>query len=333
MRDDGRRRRRAPSALGAIFLAAAMVPPAAAGVPDGPPAAEPAACADCHDAAAGFDASVHGKAGLECASCHTDLAQAAGFPHPEPVPVDCTACHEATISREHPPTCADCHGGHDIKKVTGSVRSAAADRLAGTCGKCHEGPARDFAAGIHGGELAKGNPDVPTCLTCHGGHGIRLNDDPDSPVGPASQARTCARCHDDEEIASKYHLPPARLQTFVGSYHGLASEYGERNVANCASCHGAHRILPSTDPASTIHASNLPGTCGACHAQAGSHFAEGKVHVEDRWEDNKYAYVARRFYQGMIGSMMAVFAVFMVVDFTYRVRRRNGRPPRGREAP
>jgi hypothetical protein len=184
--------------------------------------------------------------------------------------------------------------------------------------------------GIHGRELIKGNPDVPTCLTCHGGHAIMMNEDPNSPVSPSSLAHTCASCHDNDEIAEKYGMPPARLETFVGSFHGLASEYGQKDVANCASCHGEHRILPSSDPSSSIHANNLPGTCGKCHEQAGKHFADGKIHLRDSWEDNPFTYTAGVFYRTMISGMMAVFGIFMIVDFRYRVRRR--REERARKA-
>ena len=34
---------------------------------------------------------------------------------------------------------------------------------------------------------------------------------------------------------------------------------------DCASCHGFHGILPSTDPKSRTNPKNLARTCGACH--------------------------------------------------------------------
>ena len=53
-------------------------------------------------------------------------------------------------------------------------------------------------------------------------------------------------------------------------------------MANCASCHGVHNILPSTDPASSIYPDNLQHTCGkpGCHPQAVSLFAKGAIHTE-----------------------------------------------------
>jgi cytochrome b subunit of formate dehydrogenase len=51
-------------------------------------------------------------------------------------------------------------------------------------------------------------------------------------------------------------------------------------VANCASCHGIHNILPSTDPGSQTHAANLVSTCGKCHPGATENFAIGTVHLD-----------------------------------------------------
>jgi len=290
-------------------------------------AAKPA-CTECHDIGTEFHTSVHGQAGLECGSCHADLAEAAEFPHAAPKAVDCVSCHDVPVSRQHPPGCAECHGSHEIRRAKDLTSPELGDLLAGMCGSCHEQIVRDYREGIHGRALAEGIPDVPTCLTCHGGHAILLTKDPNSPVRADAQASTCASCHDNEEIARKYGLPPARLQTFRDSFHGLANAYGDRQVANCASCHGVHRILPSSDPNSTIAAKNLPTTCGKCHPQAGRNFAVGKVHLLDRWEDNPFTYVARRFYQGAIGGMMGVFVIFMAVDFTFRRRRNLRRRPR-----
>jgi formate dehydrogenase gamma subunit len=79
---------------------------------------------------------------------------------------------------------------------------------------------------------------------------------------------------------TKYNLPPDRVKTFFESYHGLAAQYGSTLAANCASCHGVHKILPSSDKQSTIHPSNLAVTCGKCHPGATDNFAQSKVHVD-----------------------------------------------------
>jgi len=82
-------------------------------------------------------------------------------------------------------------------------------------------------------------------------------------------------------------------------------------VANCASCHGVHNILPSTDLRSTINRSNLVATCGQCHPGVTEEFALGKVHVDAPLSADTGSRAVRwirKFYLGMIvvviGSML-----------------------------
>ena len=51
-------------------------------------------------------------------------------------------------------------------------------------------------------------------------------------------------------------------------------------MANCASCHGVHNILPSTDSKSTINKANLDTTCGQCHKGVTQKFTQNKVHMD-----------------------------------------------------
>ena len=55
----------------------------------------------------------------------------------------------------------------------------------------------------------------------------------------------------------------------------LPMQQGSVTAANCASCHGAHEILPSSDPRSMINPKNLEKTCGQCHPGIGSQVAQG----------------------------------------------------------
>ena len=75
-------------------------------------------------------------------------------------------------------------------------------------------------------------------------------------------------------------MPGRRIATYLASYHGLATEGGSSIAANCASCHGVHNILPSSDPRSTINPANLVKTCGQCHPGATANFAKGKIHID-----------------------------------------------------
>ena len=154
-------------------------------------------------------------------------------------------------------SCNDCHstGGtaHRILAPGDALSTINHFNISKTCGKCHRYIAQDYDAGIHGQMTRRGQVESPTCTTCHGEHNILPAEDPRSPVSPNRLAEaTCAPCHESAFLNEKYELPTGRLTSFQDSYHGLKSKAGDTTVANCASCHGAHRILPATDKDSTV---------------------------------------------------------------------------------
>jgi cytochrome b subunit of formate dehydrogenase len=122
---------------------------------------------------------------------------------------------------------------------------------------------------------------APVCTDCHGIHSIKNHLDPNSSVSTQNIAAiTCARCHEGMRLSQEFGVAGRRETTYLASYHGLASKLGSQIVANCASCHGVHNILPSTDARSTIHPANLVKTCGQCHPGVTQKFALSKVHVD-----------------------------------------------------
>jgi formate dehydrogenase gamma subunit len=273
-------------------------------------AAEPiknSACLDCHGDktltktnAAGKDvslfvdvaklaASVH-KTNL-CASCHADITAKHPDDNVPAQPANCKACHErqsesygASVhglalakGRKNSAACSDCHSGHNIVPPTSPASPLHFSRLAETCGGCHDQAAKDVEASVHGKAVAAGHREAPTCTDCHSEHKIEALK---SSSSLKISVEVCSRCHASERMNTKYNLPPDRVKTFFDSYHGLAAQYGSTLAANCASCHGVHKILPSTDPRSSIYRTNLVVTCGKCHPGATENFAQSKVHVD-----------------------------------------------------
>ncbi len=180
-------------------------------------------------------------------------------------------------------TCNDCHssGGTAHKILAPGHADSAINHfnIPQTCGKCHRGVESDFMEGIHGHLVERGETDAPVCTNCHGEHGIISPDDPRSPVSSARLAEeTCSPCHESAVLNEKYGLQSGRLATFIDSYHGLKSKAGDTHVANCASCHGVHRILPSSNPSSTVHPANLQHTCGDCHPGISEKMAAMPIH-------------------------------------------------------
>ena len=239
--------------------------------------------------AAKLAASIHRT--NTCVSCHADITANHPDDNLPAKPVACARCHERqsesygasvhgeALARGVPgaATCSDCHDGHTILPPTDPESPLHFSHLAQTCGACHPQEASDVEQSVHGKAVAAGHRDAPTCTDCHSEHQITAL------KGSSSweiSAEVCSRCHASERLNTKYNLPPDRVKTFFESYHGLAAEYGSTLAANCGSCHGVHKILPSTDPQSSIYPTNLVATCGKCHPGATENFARSKMHVD-----------------------------------------------------
>lgn len=227
-----------------------------------------------------------------CEMCHTnvDLIKNHDLLREEPIKLYESSVHGQATQRglQFAATCGDCHsaGDADGKRTAHRILSAgdAAStihhfNIPDTCGKCHGGIAQDYWEGIHGQLVKRGEVDAPVCTRCHGEHGILPASDLRSPVSAARLAEaTCAPCHESALLNDRYGIPSGRLKSYVDSYHGLKRKAGSVHVANCASCHGEHKILPHTDPKSSIHPANLQATCGGCHPGISEVMATAPIH-------------------------------------------------------
>jgi cytochrome b subunit of formate dehydrogenase len=290
--------RRLGSAWIGLLLGAALANPLAAA------SAPSAACSTCHDQGQKLEKSAH--AGLPCDTCHESHEK---YPHPAGIakPV-CSGCHPDQAGdyalgvhgqarkngNEGAPDCAVCHGSAHELLAPGSQAFRAA--VPDTCGMCHSEVAGQYRASVHGQALARGVTQAPLCTDCHGEHRILKHTNEASPVNAAHIRDTCGSCHGDVRLTRKFGLPSDRLVSFDSSYHGLAAKAGSQTVANCASCHGVHNILPSSDPKSTINPRNLPKTCGQCHPGAGTRFAISQVHVTEGNSEPAALRWVRQFY-------------------------------------
>ena len=176
--------------------------------------------------------------------------------------------------------CTDCHNSHDIQPASNSQSSIAKVNIPATCGKCHRTEAAEFMRSVHGQAVARGVSRAPVCTDCHGIHNIKMPFDQNTANATTAVATdTCAKCHEGVALTQEFGVASGRVSSYKDSYHGLASQMGSKVVANCASCHGVHNILPSSDPRSMINTANLPQTCGQCHVGAGANFTNGKIHL------------------------------------------------------
>jgi len=253
-------------------------------------AADNSACLACHgDQGAKLQKSAHDA--LACASCHVKHDE---YPHPANVPKPvCSQCHQGQQADYErgvhgqavkngngaAPDCAVCHGAaHELLRPKSAEFR---EKVPQTCGMCHNEVAEQFRTSVHGQALANGITQAPICTDCHGEHSILAPNNKASTVNAGNIPDTCGNCHGNVRLSRRFGIPVDRVVSFDASFHGLAAKEGNETVANCASCHGVHNILPSSDPRSTINPKNLAATCGKCHQGAGRRFAISQVHVAE----------------------------------------------------
>jgi nitrate/TMAO reductase-like tetraheme cytochrome c subunit len=234
-----------------------------------------------------FAASIHG--GLACVDCHADLSTSE-LPHPEKLQkVSCAMCHDEPVaafnrSIHHElqgkqgitaPTCATCHGTHDILPSKDAASRTYALNLPRTCAECHGGNhlvgpkgevAESYADSVHGRAIAKSGLLVAAnCSSCHGAHDIRRKNDQASPVHRTNVAATCAKCH--EGIQKDYEK----------SVHAQQISHGNTGAAVCSDCHTSHRIQRHETEAWRLA---VIDECGTCHVERISTYRDtyhGKV--------------------------------------------------------
>jgi len=199
-------------------------------------------------------------------------------------------------------SCAGCHGGdptadvgHEFVKEwpeKGRIKNRA--WVVEFCARCHSDPSfmRQFNASLPTDQLAKFKDSphgqvllvkhddrAPTCVSCHGVHGIRPAKDPQSKVFAPRVPATCGACHSNSATMAGFTqpngapLPTNQLAEYRTSVHGRALlERGDLGAPACNDCHGNHGPAPP-GVASVSH------SCSLCHSSNASLF-EGSKHKQ-----------------------------------------------------
>ena len=244
---------------------------------------------------------------ITCGKCHGNLATMRGTGiSNRPFISYQESVHATAISRGNfsAAVCSDCHGSHEILPASDSRSTISKLNIPNTCGKCHAEISREFGESVHGQAVVRGVSRSPVCTDCHGIHSIKNPNEPGTSIPTQAMATgTCAQCHQGVTLTQEFGVQGDRVSSYKDSYHGMASSFGSKLAANCASCHGVHNILPSSDPRSMINVANLPQTCGQCHPGATQNFSSGRVHL-DSSESKDYGSIGtiwvRRIYLPLI---------------------------------
>ena len=189
-------------------------------------------------------------------------------------------------------TCTSCHTAHGVLPVKDAESTVNPNNVPTTCGQCHHGIEEQFENSIHSKRVAKTNKELPVCSDCHTAHSIRRTDEDVFRLDIMSK---CGRCH--QEIA----------QTYFDTYHGKVSRLGYAKTAKCYDCHGAHDVLPVTDPRSHLSRANVAETCQKCHAGATRRFAGYLTHATHH-DPRKYPFLFYTFW-GMTALLLGTFFV------------------------
>lgn len=199
-------------------------------------------------------------------------------------------------------SCAGCHGGdpaadlgHDhVKEWPEKNRQKNRAWVVQFCARCHSDPAKmhDFNPSLptdqlvkfkdspHGRTLLQKHDDrAPSCVSCHGVHGIRPAKDPLSKVAKQRVPETCGACHSNAETMAGFTradgslLPVNQLAEYKASVHGKALlERGDLGAPACNTCHGNHAASPPG-------VAQVSRSCSLCHSANASLF-DGSKHKQ-----------------------------------------------------
>jgi predicted CXXCH cytochrome family protein len=222
-----------------------------------------------------FGASVHHA--LPCSGCHSDFS---ANRHPKrtfrsreqygiKAALACKRCHRdeqlrarsihAALLQEaregKPMTCTNCHGSHEIRRVTGDRKFASEEEY---CMKCHGRPVRlvfrngeTLSAAVRISSLQRSVHGALSCSDCH--YGFSPEEHPKRTFESRRDhtlalSDNCRRCHFD-----KY---TKRLE----SIHYTMLSRGNTKAPVCIDCHGAHAIAHIAKERTLI-----ASRCRQCH--------------------------------------------------------------------
>lgn len=287
-----------------------------------------ATCGDCHGThdirPTSDDASRVSRQNLEatCGACHGNeaLVKAGKVPGGNVSAKYHDSIHGKllrgdTKAKDRVPLCTDCHGTHDMRPKKDPESAVSRANIPDTCGTCHGKAKKAWAGGQHGKLRAANVMTAPGCTDCHGTHTIA---DHNAPKWQVDVIRECGGCH------TEY------IDTYRDTYHGKVTDLGFARMATCASCHGAHDILPKENPLSMVSEQRILATCQACHPKANANFVKFQPHAnKNSRESGLVLYYTTKFMQVLLAGVFAFFGLHTIL-WLYRslaeMKARRGRP-------
>lgn len=239
------------------------------------------ACVDCHQPHKIRNVFyTQGMADADCMHCHADekLRRARDGKSMYIDAAELSHSIHQTNSRNQKVACSQCHSEVNASRV----RPCETITHAVDCTACHDEIGRQYMSSTHGQLTSKNDPNAPSCKECHGTHGVLGKQDPQSPTFATNVPALCARCHREGQKAAVRYTGTQHeiVANYTESIHGKGLlKSGLTVTATCTSCHTAHRVLPRSNPESSVNAANVPSTCGQCHHGIEEEF-ENSIHAK-----------------------------------------------------
>lgn len=162
-------------------------------------------------------------------------------------------------------TCTECHGAHDVLRVSNSKSPVHPTNVATTCARCHGDAERmagytlpdgqplptdqyvQWRRSVHAAALLEREDfSAPTCNDCHGDHGA-------TPPGVTSIAYVCGQCHGRE----------AELFRRSKKAEGFTKHDALLSAGTCVDCHGP------PEPPEYVRQMHDFAECATCHENHG----------------------------------------------------------------
>jgi predicted CXXCH cytochrome family protein len=159
---------------------------------------------------------------------------------------------------------------------------------------------------VHGKAVAAGKKGAPVCSDCHTAHAI---EQPTASAFRMQSTPICGNCHKE------------KFSTYRDTFHSqLGSLGGYVETARCWDCHGAHEILPASDPRSPVAPANLVETCGRCHAGANASFVQYQPHANAHNRKLNPALYYVTLFMNLL--LVSVLTFFMIHTLLWLIRSR-----------
>lgn len=204
-----------------------------------------------------FASSVHEE--ISCTGCHSDV-DPSNLPHNEKLEkVNCATCHEQPVQhyerslhgqaykkgKSLAPTCATCHGKHDILSSKNTKARTYVMNIPSLCGQCHKDGTpvsglstvserkvlNEYSESIHGeGLFKRGLIVTAVCTSCHTSHDILPHENQFSSINRNNIVKTCLQCHRQIETVHQKVI------------NGKLWENQPHKIPVCIECHAPHKV-------------------------------------------------------------------------------------------